>query len=189
MSFFFSADCRILLYAHANWVCNRSAICQMSLTKTVVWYHYINCAQFLNTFYIKQKKLNASNINICKITCNLNIYLNVIISMITFGPNLYCCDIVIKYCVNEKKICDILSLKINHCQLKLTCKHIWTEARQNRQNDLCAQRTLWSACACEQSDQNLCCPLEETLAPWLPIDWSDWAVAHTEQIRRVFGDN
>ena len=49
------------------------------------------------------KKLNASNINICKITCNLNIYLNVIISMITFGPNLYCCDIVIKYCVNEKK--------------------------------------------------------------------------------------
>ena len=46
---------------------------------------------------------------------------------------------------------------------------IWVCAWQNQWNDLCAQRRLRSALASAQADQNLHCPHEEALGPWLPI--------------------
>ena len=45
----------------------------------------------------------------------------------------------------------------------------WAVARQNQQNDLCAQRRLRSAWASSQSDHSLRCPHGETLGPLLPI--------------------
>ena len=44
---------------------------------------------------------------------------------------------------------------------------LWTVTLENIPFDMCAQRRLKSACASAQSDQNLCCPHEETLHPWL----------------------
>ena len=46
----------------------------------------------------------------------------------------------------------------------------WATAWQNKQNDLCAQRRLRSACASAQSDQSQPCPPEATLGPKLPIE-------------------
>ena len=43
--------------------------------------------------------------------------------------------------------------------------NIWTAARQNQQNDMCAQRRLRSAWASAQSDQSLLCAHEESLGP------------------------
>ena len=63
--------------------------------------------------------------------------------------------------------------------------HIRAAARQNQQNNLCAQRRLRSACTSAQSDQSLRCPHEEELGPWLPTQrqwrlWSDCAAAQAE---------
>ena len=41
--------------------------------------------------------------------------------------------------------------------------YIWATARQNQQNDLCAQRRLRSACASAQSDRSLHCTLKGKL--------------------------
>ena len=47
---------------------------------------------------------------------------------------------------------------------------IWASARQNQENDMCAQRRLISALASAQSDQSLCCPHEKSLGPKLPVE-------------------
>ena len=46
---------------------------------------------------------------------------------------------------------------------------IWAAARQNQQNDACAQERLRSGWASAQSDKGLRCPPEEALYPWLAI--------------------
>ena len=51
---------------------------------------------------------------------------------------------------------------------------IWTATWQNQQNDLCAQRRLWSAWKSAQSDQSLHCPHEGTLSThWAHSEDSD----------------
>ena len=46
----------------------------------------------------------------------------------------------------------------------------WATSWQNQQNGMCTQQRLRSAWASAQSDQSLCCPHEERLGPWLPIE-------------------
>ena len=54
-------------------------------------------------------------------------------------------------------------------------------ARQNQQNDMCAQQRLRSACASAQSDQSFCYPYEEASDHWPPIE----RLAKTDQTWRM----
>ena len=54
--------------------------------------------------------------------------------------------------------------------------------RENQQNGLCPKWRLRSAWASAQSDQNLRCPHEETLGPYLPIE----CTVKTDQTGRMF---
>ena len=47
---------------------------------------------------------------------------------------------------------------------------IWAPSWQNQQSGMCAQRTLRSAWASDQSDQNLRCLHEESFDPLLPTE-------------------
>ena len=63
-------------------------------------------------------------------------------------------------------------------------KNIWAAARQNQQNDLCAQRRLISALASAQSDQSSL-SAGRNIGPlttyWAHSeDWSDWADAQAD---------
>ena len=49
------------------------------------------------------------------------------------------------------------------CRKRPLVSYNWTTARQNQQNELCAQQRLRSACESAQSDYSLCCALNSKL--------------------------
>ena len=62
----------------------------------------------------------------------------------------------------------------------------WGAARQNQQNDLCAQQRLRSAWASAQSDQSLRCPYKEAVGPSLPIErTSNTLISRTGRMPRL----
>ena len=116
---------------------------------------------------------------------------------VVFSPNkllpIFCSH---TYCRSESRHFTAISfcynsiplniVKRNYCRMKLLKTILCFRAlywlclvgeyklslcmKKTQQNDLCAQWRLRSAWASAQSDQNICCPHEETLGPCLSLE-------------------
>ena len=61
---------------------------------------------------------------------------------------------------------ELLPLKLHQFPL-IWFINIWATAWENVPSDICAKRRLKLACSSAQSDQNIRCPHDDTLHPWL----------------------
>ena len=64
---------------------------------------------------------------------------------------------------------DFMNMMVGHTfitRYRTDC----ARALQNQQNGMCTQQRPRSASTSAQSAQSLCCPLEETLGPWLSLE-------------------